>query len=260
MSTGAEASRLEARQAERRAADPPVSLRQFFLLGLLWLPLMFFLWFSLRSPVVYPVTRAVSWLSEALLPGLVTDVAQDFHRVTYAFVVPIAGAPGLPGDRLLIEQQSTNVLMYCWGLPLLFGLIMATPLTWRRTFLQMAIGLLVLLPVQVFGVFGDILKTLAFGVRAAVETGLAESGHAALAPAAAAAAEAAVHGALRERFGSLELIALLYQFGYLILPAVVPAALWLLMNRRFLEQLVGWKELGHRTGGRSGDSPNPAAS
>ena len=36
----------------------------------------------------------------------------------------------------------------------------------------------------------------------------------------------------------LELIALCYQFGYLILPALVPAALWIVGNRRFIETLT----------------------
>lgn len=223
-------------------AEERVSLKQFFLLGLLWLPMMFFLWFSLRTAVVYPVTRGVAWLSGWLLPDLVTDVAQEYHRITYAFIVPLAGAPGLPQGPLLIEAQYTNVLMYCYGLPLLFGLIMATPLNWRRTFLQMGIGLLVLWPVQIFGVMGDILKTLAFGTEAAVQTGLSEAGFAAIAPQVAAAAQNAVHALLVARFGSLELIALIYQFGYLILPAVVPVALWLVMNRAFIEELVGWRE------------------
>lgn len=235
------------RADEVKALDPQpeeeqISLKTFFLLGLLWLPMMFFLWFSLRTAVVFPVTRGVAWLSSVFLPDLVTDVAQDYHRITYAFIVPIQGVPGLPQGPLLIEAQYTNVLMYCYGLPLLFGLIMATPLNWRRTLLQMGIGLLVLWPVQIFGVMGDILKTLAFGAAAAVERGLTEAGFAVQAPQAAAAVQSAVHAELVQRFGSLEVIALIYQFGYLILPSVVPVALWLLMNRRFIERLVGWRE------------------
>ncbi len=35
----------------------------------------------------------------------------------------------------------------------------------------------------------------------------------------------------------LDLIALWYQFGYLILPALVPAVLWIVLNRRFIESL-----------------------
>ena len=35
-------------------------------------------------------------------------------------------------------------------------------------------------------------------------------------------------------------VALGYQFGYLILPAVTPVAMWILLNARFLEELVGW--------------------
>ena len=49
---------------------------------------------------------------------------------------------------------------------------------------------------------------------------------------------------------SLDVIALASQFGYLVLPAVVPVALWILMNRRFLEALVGWS--GEPEGGSDG--------
>ena len=35
-----------------------------------------------------------------------------------------------------------------------------------------------------------------------------------------------------------QMVALAYQFGYLILPAVVPAALWIGLNRSFIERLV----------------------
>jgi hypothetical protein len=45
-------------------------------------------------------------------------------------------------------------------------------------------------------------------------------------------------------------IALAYQFGYLILPAVVPVVLWIALNRAFIEQLVGWRgEPGGRNDG-----------
>jgi hypothetical protein len=36
-----------------------------------------------------------------------------------------------------------------------------------------------------------------------------------------------------------EVVAFCYQFGTLILPTVVPAVVWVLMHRRFLEKLAG---------------------
>jgi hypothetical protein len=237
--------------------ERPVSLRGFFLQALLWLPMMFFLWFSLRSAVVFPVTRSVKAVMESWLPQLVVDVGQEFHRITYTFVVRLEGVPGLPSGPLAIEQQYTNVLMYCYGLPLLFGLVMATPLDWRRTFLQMGVGYLILLPMQVFGVVGDMLRTLAFGAGAAVQTGLAEAGYAAQAVAAGRSAENYVHAVLAARGLGLDAIALMYQFGYLILPAVVPVAVWIAFNRRFLEGILQTAEPVNGQPGRS--APEPAA-
>ena len=37
---------------------------------------------------------------------------------------------------------------------------------------------------------------------------------------------------------SPDAVALAYQFGFLILPAVLPAALWIGLNRAFIERLV----------------------
>jgi hypothetical protein len=92
---------------------------------------------------------------------------------------------------------------------------MATPLTWRRTFLQLGIGLLVLVPAQAFGIAGEILLQLSYNFGDEVK----------------AAVEAA--GA------SQYLIAFWYQFGYLILPPIVPVVAWILMNRRFIESIAG---------------------
>jgi hypothetical protein len=233
------------------AEDEGVSLRGFFLQALLWLPMMFFLWFTLRSPVVFPVTRSIKALMESWLPDLVRDVGQEFHTITYTFVVRLQNVPGLPDAPLAIEAQSTNVLMYCYGLPLLFGLVMATPLTWRRTFMQMGVGYLILLPMQVFGVAGDILKTLAFGAGPAVQAGLADAGYAAQAAAGGHSAAQFVHAALAEKGLGLDAIALIYQFGYLILPAVVPIAIWIAFNRSFIEGLLQRPEPAAAVAGRS---------
>ena len=57
-------------------------------------------------------------------------------------------------------------------------------------------------------------------------------------------AGAAANAFIAQRFDAaglgVNLIALLRQFGYLILPPVVPIVLWILLNRPFLEGLVGW--------------------
>ena len=67
---------------------------------------------------------------------------------------------------------------------------------------------------QAFGIVAESLKFLAFEAGEPGRDAIAKAG---LAPNA---------------------LALAYQFGFLILPAVLPAALWIGLNRAFIERLV----------------------
>jgi hypothetical protein len=215
-------------------------LRTFVLAAALWLPAMFFLWFTFSSPVVYPVIRLSGAILLWWMPDLVMSMGQDYYHAVYSYIANVSGVDGLQSTRLAVEEQRTNVLVYSYGLPLLYGLVMATPLNWRRTFLQLGVGFVVLTLVQTFGLVGEVLKTMAYGVQPAVQVALASMNYAAIAPAASIAAEQNMLAALGSHGLSLDLIGLMYQFGYLVLPAVTPAILWIVMNPRFLEELVGW--------------------
>ena len=225
-------------------------LRRFVLQAALWLPAMFAIWFALQSPVVYLPIRLAGALLLNWLPELVTSMGQDYNHAVFAYVADVSGVTGLPAARLAVEEQRTNVLIYCYGLPLLYGLVMATPLNWRRTFLQLGVGYLVLSLVQAFGLVGDVLKTLALGVGPGVMAALMEMpDYAALAAAAGETARVHMEAALAVHGLTPDRIILIYQFGYLVLPAVTPVALWIVMNSRFLETLVGWREPEAEDGG-----------
>ena len=77
------------------------------------------------------------------------------------------------------------------------------------------IACLVLVPFQTFSVVADFLKNIAI-----------ESGP-------------AVAGQLGFASWQREAITFSYQFGTLIVPTVVPAIVWVLMHRRFLESFMG---------------------
>ena len=115
---------------------------------------------------------------------------------------------------LFRSEPTINPMIYAYALPLFGGLAMATPLSTRRRLLQFAIAFTVIWITQAFGIVAESLKTLAFdagseGAAAIVGAGLAPNA-----------------------------IALAYQFGYLILPAVVSVALWIGLNRAFIQTLV----------------------
>ena len=219
------------------AAEPErLELRPFLFAAVLWLPLAFFVWFALRSVVVYPVIRLVAAVLGAWMPELVSEVRQAFHHMSFSVLAEIGRIGTIPGDRLFVDLE-INVLPYCYSIPLLMGLSIATPISWARTFAQLAIGVPILVAVQAFGVLGEVLRRMQFDMAAAVQAAVTAEGYAVEAPAAAQAAQANIVAALAAHGTHPEAIALWYQFGYLILPSISAVILWILFNRRFIEAL-----------------------
>ncbi len=227
-------------------------LREFVLSATLWLPLMFALWFVLSSVVAFPVVRLAHLALDMLVPGLLYEAGQDYARFAYSYIVEIAGVGGLPASKLLVDEQNVNILIYAYSMPLFCGLVAASPLSWSRTFLQWSIGLAVLALTCTVGVVCEVLYSIRDGTGNAVAAALADEGYGVLAAHAGQAANAYI----AQRFDAIglnvDLIALLRQFAYLILPPVVPVVMWILLNRRFLEGLVGWEDETNP----ADDSPN----
>lgn len=208
------------------ATEAPPSLKAFLLTAVLWLPLAFFLWFVVRSVVVYlPIHLAGAGLV-AWMPGVFESVTQEFSSALVMTRFEAAGFEGAPEGQVAMLSTEVDALMYCYGWPILLALVMATPLTWRRTFLQLGLGLLVLVPAQAFGIAGEILLQLSYNFGDDVRTAVEAAG------------------------ASQYVIAFWYQFGYLILPPIVPVVAWILMNRPFIESIAGpFREPGAADGG-----------
>lgn len=216
-------------------------IREFALKALLWLPLSFVLWFSLAPYLVWPAMLLAkplllgAWgevFSAVSLGGEMHDAAgRIIARAGYLVSLtsaPVhipAGADGTGGGVGVLEP-TINPLVYGYSLPLFAGLAMATPVSGRRRSAQFALALAVIWLAQAFGIVAESLKTLAFD---AGDTGAALVAQAGIAP---------------------DVIALAYQFGYLILPAVVPVALWIGLNRGFIDLLI--RPHGEPVGGIQG--------
>jgi hypothetical protein len=203
-------------------------LKQFLLAALLWLPLAFFIWFWFASPLCWPVIALAKSILPHAWPSLFTGISQGADLIDAqghilghpgylmqisSNVLVNAASPGEPPKFGFLEPV-VNPMIYGYALPLFAGLVLATPLTRLRRFVQIVLGGVVIILSQTFGVIGESLKTVAIdagaeGANAAHQAGL-----------------------------SLDVIALWYQFGYLILPALVPAVLWIVLNRRFIESLI----------------------
>ncbi|MCK9538739.1 exosortase H-associated membrane protein [Dokdonella sp.] len=203
-------------------------IRSFALKALLWLPLSFVLWFAFAPFLVWPALLLAkpvllgAWgdiFTAASLGGEMHDasgrvLSHAGYLVSLTSVpVQIPAGPGSPGG--LGELQPTiNPMIYGYALPLFAGLAMATPVSGRRRSVQFALALMLIWLAQAFGILAEGIKVLAFD---AGEPGAALAARSGLAP---------------------DVIALAYQLAYLILPAVLPVALWIGLNRRFIESLV----------------------
>ena len=193
---------------KEKKGDP---IKEMFLLAALYLPLGFFLWFLFASVLMFPTARLSDWL----LTGLFGETFEQVVQLGFQLEIQTSVVmEQLVEERQVAVNVFVNPMIYAWGMALLFGLIMATPLGLRQRVAQMLVAFIVVTLVTTWGVFWQALTDLAF-----------RSG-----PEAAAAA--------RGLGVDMNLIALFYQLGYLMLPAVIPVATWILMNRGFIENHI----------------------
>jgi len=188
-----------------RSLRPP-RLSAFILAVLAWLPLMFAVWYFAAPLLLWPAVLAMQGISATALAHLVRGAEQVGSTVTFTTVL----RPGT-GVSSGFVSVDVNLLLYSFGMPLLAALIVAARETaWKR---HLLVGYLVLMPFIAWGGLADFLANIAItaGPAVASQTGFSTA--------------------------QREIIAFAFQFGSLILPAIVPAVVWVLMHRRFLERL-----------------------
>lgn len=181
-------------------------LLRFILVTLLWLPVTFTVWYVLAPVVLLPAELIVRGVARGFLSDLVRAI--DSHAATLSFVTTLRPGSAQAGGELTVD---VNMLLYAFGLPLFVALTLAArqrPL-WRT----LLVGYVALMPFIAWGVVADFLKNIAITAPPLVAS---QTGFSA---------------------GARDIIAFAYQFGHLILPAVVPAVAWVLTHRPFLEQL-----------------------
>jgi len=200
------------------AQEPEEELRlsELLILASLWMLFGFMLWFYLSAFHGYPARL----LSGAVLSEI---LGEHFSRIVVQ-----------PDQHFLFQVETTiqyvfrdgsedilgfvvNPLVFSYGLPLLFGLVMGSDVSWRRKIGILLLGYVAITLVQVWGVVFESLKMLSFNFGN--ET----------------------HEIVRQAGVSDTMIALGYQLGTLILPPLAPIFVWVLTNRRLVEQFVGWK-------------------
>lgn len=205
--------------------SPSDSLVRFFLQVLLWLPVCFALWYYLSAILTAPAMWIANIAVNALHSGLIESIEHAGTKVTFltGLQVPMPNAPPGAVGQVVVE---TNPLIYCWNLPVLIALLFATD-EQLFSLKRLAIGYLLLLPFQAFGIAFDFLKSVAIGVGPEISSQLDFSAT------------------------TTELIALGYQFGYLMLPVIAATTIWVAMNRELIESM-----LKGSAGGRAASAPD----
>lgn len=186
-------------------------LYAFLLKAILWLPVCLGLWYWKAEWFNGPAVRVSSWIMQSFFSGWVESVECSERILSVATNLKLGMSPEMPEGEYALMLE-VNPLTYGFGLPLLIALFLAggEANRWRK----LALGSLLLVPFQAWGICFDLLK------QAAVTAGPIVS----------------------EQTGysswKIEGIALGYQFGALILPTLAPIGLWLALNTRFIPMLV----------------------
>jgi hypothetical protein len=193
-----------ARPASPRLFKSP--LTRFVAAALAWLPVTFAAWYLLAPVLLWPVRLLVQLVARVGFGDLVRTIEAGGSALT--FITTLKPGEGVGAGVVSVD---VNMLVYAFGMPFFAALTLAArEARWWRT---LAIGYGVIVPFVAWGVLADFLKGIAIAAPPAIasQTGFLS--------------------------WQRELIAFAYQFGSLILPAVVPAVLWVLLHRAFLERL-----------------------
>jgi len=183
------------------------SVPRFVLRALAWLPVAFAVWYFAAPLLLWPARLVVELVARAGLSDLVRAVEQTGVIWTFATTLKPGQATAATGNITV----DVNSLLYSFGLPLYAALVLAAREPgWPR---KLAIGYAVILPFVAWGVLADFLKSVAIssGPLVASQAGFSST--------------------------QREVIAFAYQFGTLILPTVVPAIVWVVTHRAYLERL-----------------------
>jgi hypothetical protein len=193
---------------QRVSADggPMNPLPRFVVHILAWLPVTFVVWYYAAPMLLQPAMALAALVLHSGFGDIVRDVTSDGATAQVLTTL----RPGQAAGRGQVSVD-VNMLLYAYGMPMYAALVLAARAP--RWPVILVLGLVAMLPFVAWGIVADALKNLAItsGPAVASQTGFSHV--------------------------QREVIAFAFQFGTLILPTVVPAAIWVLTHRRFLERL-----------------------
>ena len=200
----------------KSANHDELRLSELLILAFLWMVFGFMLWYYLSAFHGVPVRILANeiltrWLGSEFMNIIPNPDHHYLFQVQTRLMFLFSD-----GSREALGFI-VNPLVYGFGLPLLFGLVMASGVSLLRKIGTLLLGYLCIMLVQVWGVVWQSLKMLAFNFGPEAHQIVIDAGI------------------------SDELIAMCYQLGVLIFPPLVPIVLWVLTNWSLIEQFTGWQ-------------------
>lgn len=184
------------------------SIRKFSASALLWLAFALAIWYPLREWMLLPAGWVAKEVMTAAFPAWVAGAELEGSTQVLLTHLRVWVAGGRVGEL----SPQAHGLVFAYGAPLLAALLLASRT--RRLWWKLPSGLLVLVPFQAWGIcFTWLMQVAALaGNETRDQTG----------------------------FGpwASNLIAAGYQFGFLILPTLVPVLVWFAFERRVLAQAL----------------------
>jgi len=191
-------------------------IKDLLVSSVLFLPLCFFIWFYASSLLVIPVRYLLQFVLSVWQSDLFNAVTQNQYLLNIeTLIFPSMEFAGQDG-RLAVLDVKVNPMLYGYGLAVITGLVVSVPNLSKLTrILQIFFGYILIIFIQTFGSFWEMLKHLIFesgpdAQQAILDTGLGPN-----------------------------IIALMYQLSYLIVPAVLPVAYWIIVNNKFIGEITG---------------------
>jgi len=181
-------------------------LTRFFLRTLVLLVLLTGVWSQVGKWTSQPVSTLTHMALEFGAPYWVESVKKtpELIQVQSRLQIPMKGGVG----DVIVEANPSH---YAYGQPILWALLLAAGGSGRVG--KLALGYVLLLPAQAFSLTMDLVKQMAMAAPGGIRV-------------------------LHIDQWQLELIGLSYQLGTLVLPTVVPIAVWLVLDRGYVERLV----------------------
>lgn len=193
-------------------------IKELLVSSVLYLPLCFFIWFTAATLLILPVHYLAEWLLISWQPDLFNGINQTRHLLTVETLIFPAQQFIGQDDKLAVLDVTLNPLIYGYGLAVFAGLTLSVPgLSAKKKIGHVLIAYGVICVLQANGVFWEACKSLLFAGGDAFE-------------------------AINATGISHNLVAAMYQLSYLILAPVVPIVLWIVLNQKYIETLIEWRD------------------